>query len=218
MRFSRFASGATALTTIALMLSTLGLAARTVPARAIAPRPEACAALGNYPVGPRAALQARVTPRQAMQPPPSPWRLAGNIILTSYSGCGQTTAGTFSMQGDLMGTPVAQNSGGMVLLPCALSCLGPPLASVSAKGAFKQDAAHGHDPLYVTIDGTLISVRGTRHSRVTLIHILGYLQVAPGNVARLSFLPPPTLSFLSSQAVSAGTLPLPVVIYGWRGM
>ena len=187
------------------------------PRGAGSPHAAGCAALGNYPVGPRAAMQARVAARQAIEPPPSPWKLAGNVILTAYSGCGRPTAGTFSIQGVLMGGPEQQN-GITVNVPCALSCLGPALATISGHGAFRQDAAHPRDPLYVTITATLTSVVAKRRWHAGLTNMTGYLEVKPAQHARLSFLPPPALSFLPAPAVRAGTPPVPLVIYGWRGM
>ena len=50
---------------------TMVLAMRESPARAAGH----CAALGNYPVGPR-AMSAHAAPGQGIQPPRSPWRLS----------------------------------------------------------------------------------------------------------------------------------------------
>lgn len=175
-----------------------------------------CTALGNYPVGPR-AMSAHAAPGQGIQPPRSPWRLAGNIILTAYLRCGRPTAGSFSIQGDLMGMPLTQ-SGVTATVPCPSSCLGPSLARMTATGTFTQDAAHAHDALYVTVNTTMTSTVAGRRSRATLSHLLGYMQVSPGQNVRLTFLPPPTLSFLPPQTAQIGTLPVPIVIYGWRGM
>lgn len=178
-----------------------------------------CAALGNYPVGPRAALQAHVSSRLGIEPPLSPWRLAGNVILSAYTGCGQPTAGTFSIQGELMGSPVAESGNITVTLPCAQACLGPALATISGHGAFHQDATHPSDPLYVSVDAVLVTGVGkSRPAHAILSKVMGYLQVRPGHSARLTVLPPPTLSFLPAATAHAGVLSPPLVIYGWRGM
>lgn len=179
-----------------------------------APTAAHCLALGNYPVGPR-AMSAHVAPGQGVQPPRSPWRLAGNIILHAYTRCGRPTAGSFSIQGDLMGMPLVQDG---VTVPCPSSCLGPSLARITATGTFAQDAAHAHDALYVAVTATITSTVAGRRSRVTLSRLLGYMQVSPGQNVTLSFLPPPTLSFLPLQTAQIGILPVPIVIYGWRGM
>ena len=211
MQRSLWLPRAAALLLAATVIGALGLAVHAAPVQAgSALHPTSCAALGNYPVGARAAaMQAHVASRTNRQPPPSPWRLAGNVILSAFTGCGPPTAGTFSVQGVLMGTPV-QQGGITVTVPCAASCLGPALATISAIGTFKQDAAYAHDPLYVTVAATLTQVHAGRPSQVVLTHIMGYLQVAPGQTAALSFFPPPT--------VRLGSLPLALVLYGWRGM
>ncbi len=181
---------------------------RTRPAR-----PVGCAALGAYPTGPR--VVAAVARAAGVQPPPSPWRLVGTITLTAYSGCGHPSAGAFSVRGLLMGTP--QATGGLTItVPCAQSCLGPPLAAMSATGTFRQD---GQDPLSVTVTATLRGARATRgHAQAALGGVQGYVEVVPGESVRLTVLPPPTLSFLPAATADAGLLPVPLVIYGWRGM
>lgn len=217
MRYSTLTLSLSVLLISPLVQYTPKLSMPLTPREAGRPDMTACTALGNYPVGPRASLQARVAARQLIEPPPSPWRLAGNIILTAYSGCGRPTTGTFAIQGVLMGTPEEQN-GMTVTVPCALSCLGPPLVTISGRGTFRQDAAHPHDPLYVTITAVLAGTQGRPRSQAALTNITGYLEVRSAQHARLSFLPPPTLSFLPSVAVNAGIPPVPLVIYGWRGM
>ncbi len=159
----------------------------------------------------------RLAPHIGIQPPPSPWRWDGNIIITAYSGCGQPTAGTFSLHGLLMGTPV-QSGGRTVIMLCATSCLGPVLADVTATGTFAQDGAHAHDVTYVSVSAALTTTRGGRRSHAALSHITGYLQVTPGQVAILSFFPPPSVSFLPADVAAIGTLPVAVWVYAWRGM
>jgi hypothetical protein len=175
-----------------------------------------CAALGDYPVGPRDAASARSG--LAIQPPRSPWRLAGNIIVAAYTGCGVPTAGTFSIQGQLAGTPGQTGDGSTVDMPCAASCLGPPLAAISGTGTFRQDGTHPRDPLYISVDAALTRTVSGIRSRTVLRGIMGYLDVAPAQHVRLTVLLPPGFSFLPASTVRAGVLPVPLVIYGWRGM
>lgn len=207
-----------------MVCGTLGGASRSIPAHAQHALPQAgCAALGDYPTGPRVAAHAHIVHQGISQPRPSPWRLVGNITLSAFSGCGQPTVGTFSVKGLLMGMSV-QSGGVTVTVPCEMSCWGPPLAVISATGTFRQDAAHAADPLYVTVNATVTSAHpgpqdtGTcvescflhKGSQFTFTHITGYLRVTPGENVTLSFLPPPR--------VSLGSVPMAVVIYGWRGM
>lgn len=215
----RFVTWATALTATVLMPGALNGSMLPVTAHATRrAHSMSCAALGNYPVGPRAVLQAHALSRQSILPPPSPWRLAGNINISAYSGCGPPTAGTFSIHGILMGAPVVQSNGITVTVPCASSCLGPKLAEITARGAFSQEAAHARNPIYVTVNAAISSVVARRNTRIAVADLTGYLQVQPGQTAELSFLPPPTLPLLPPQTASVGTLPIVIVVFGWRGM
>jgi len=226
------------------VLSALGGAPRSAPvqARGILPQ-TACAALGAYQIGPRilpersgarSGMSSGVAgPRHAATANVSqPWLLRGTLTLSGYSGCGQPTAGTFSIRRGAIGPPIEQPRGQGATMMCPLegSCGFPVTGVISATGAFTQDAAHATDPLYVTVSATITTARSDPRqgrpcstqtgcppatvitSTVTMTNVTGYLQAVASNGQRvvLSFLPPPT--------PASDVAPTPMALYGWRGV
>ena len=226
------------------ILGALGGAIGSVPAWAQRALPQTvCAALGTYQIGPRIVPErsgtrtgvssGTVRPRHATTAIVArPWLLRGSLTLSSYSGCGQPTAGTFSIQRGVVGPPIERSQGQGAAIPCPMEgpCGFPVTGVISATGAFTQDAAHASDPLYVTVSATITMAHpGPRQGRpcatqtgcppatvitstVTMMNVTGYLQATASDGQRvvLSFLPPPT---------SAGdAAPTPLVLDGWRGV
>ncbi len=112
------------------ILGALGGATRRAPvqARGILPR-TACAALGAYQIG------ARIVPERAGTHPgvssgtarpgrattaivSRPWLLRGTLTLSGYSGCGQPTAGIFSIQRSVVGPPIERPRGQGATMMC----------------------------------------------------------------------------------------------------
>ncbi len=154
--------------------------------------------------------------------------LRGTLTFSSYSGCGQPTAGTFSIQRVVVGLPIERSRVQGAAIPCPMegSCGFPVTEVISATGVFTRDAAHVTDPLYVTVSATITTARpglagaAVRDpdgrplatvitSKVTVTNVTGYLQAAASDSQRvaLSFLPP------ISDAV-----PAPLALDGWRGV
>jgi len=226
------------------ILGALGGATRRAPvqARGILPR-TACAALGAYQIG------ARIVPERAGTHPgvssgtarpgrattaivSRPWLLRGTLTLSGYSGCGQPTAGTFSIQRSVVGPPIERPRGQGATMMCPLegSCGFPVTGVISATGSFTQDAAHASDPLYVLVSATITTARpGPQQGRpcstqtgcppatvimstVTMTNVTGYLQATATDSQRviLSFLPPPTSA--------SDAAPTPLVLDGRRGV
>ena len=140
----------------------LGGALGSVPVRAHRALPQAlCATLGTYQIGPR-SVPERLGPRSGtssgMGRPhhattasvSRPWLLRRTLTLSGYRGCGQPTAGTFSIQRSVVGPPIERPRGQGVALLCPLegACGFPVTGVISATGAFTQDAAHASDLLY----------------------------------------------------------------------
>ncbi len=149
----------------------------------IAPRPSqegatliqassACAALGQYQVGPR-VLPLAATPLIHPMPPQghAPARLTafsflrGTLTLSSYSACGGTTGGRFAIArtygGPLPG-PEQPRTPHHVAIACpeqGVSCGFVPTGITAASGAFAQDPAHGTDPTYILVSAAITSTR-----------------------------------------------------------
>ncbi len=224
------------------VLGAVGGATRGAPAQARGVLPQAaCAAVGTYQVGPRIVPERSRTRSGGPSAPAAPapgsamawpgWMVRGTLTLSAYSGCGQPTAGTFSMQRSVVGPPIERPRGRGVAIPCAMEgpCGFPVTGVISATGAFTQDAAHAADPLYVTVNATITTARpGPQQGRpcstqtgcppatvitstVTMTNVTGYLQAAASDGQRivLSFLPPP------ASASDVG--PTALVLDGWRG-
>jgi len=226
------------------VLGASGGAIGSAPVRAQRALPQAsCAALGAYQIGPRivperpgarsGVLSGAVEPRRATTAIVArPWLLRGTLTLSGYSGCGQPTAGTFSIRRRVVGPPIERSLGRGAAIACPMEgpCGFPVFGIISATGAFAQDAAHAADPLYVTVSATITTARpGPQQGRpcstrtgcppataitstVTMTNVTGYLQATASDGQRvvLSFLPPPT---------SAGdATPTPLVLAGWRGV
>jgi len=226
------------------VLGALGGATRRAPVQARGTLPQtACAALGAYHIG------SRILPERAGTRPgvssgtarpgrataaivARPWLLRGTLTLSGYSGCGQPTAGTFSIQRSVVGPPIERPRGQRTAMMCPLegSCGFPVTGVLSATGTFAHDAAHAADPLYVTVSATITAARpGPQQGRtcstqtgcppatvimstVTMTNVTGYLQAAASDGQRvvLSFLPPPTSA--------SDAAPTPLVLDGWRGV
>jgi len=157
----------------ALVLGGLGIALR--PSRvgaALMQAPTACAALGQYQVGPR-VLPLASPP--AIRPTPAhshaPARLIafsflrGTLTLSSYSGCGERTDGRFAIarayEGPLPG-PEQPRAPHHVAIACpeqGMYCGVVPMGIVAASGAFAQDPTHGTDPTYILVSAVITSVR-----------------------------------------------------------
>jgi len=222
------------------VLGTPGGAIGGVPAQAQRAVPQTVC--GVYQVGPRvlperSRTRSRMPSTQAASVPgiavtwPG-WMLRGTLTISAYNGCGQSTAGTFSVQRSVVGPPIERPRGRGAAIPCPMEgpCGFPVTGIISATGAFTQDVAHATDPLYVTVSATITTARpGPRQGRlcstqtgctpatvitstITMTNVTGYLQVAvsDGQHAVLSFLPPP--------ASASDATPLPLVLDGWRGV
>ncbi len=233
-------------TGMVVLLAASGGVTQRAPAWARGGLPQAaCAALGAYQIGPRnvpqrsgarpgAASRTGGLTHATVAIVPRPSVLRGTLTLSGYSGCGQPTVGTFSIQRGVVGPPIEQSRGGGAAMICPMegSCGFPVTGVISATGAFAQDAAHASDPLYVTVSAVMIMARpglpqgrpcapGTETgcpaatvitSTVTLTNVTGYLQVVPADGQRvvLAFLPPPTSA--------SGAAPTALVLDGWRGV
>ena len=179
--------GAAALA-MAATLALLGIV--TVAARNMAmghryggPLQAPCAALGTYQVGPRILPAAtRWTARLQGRPAQSsdrsiasagqPWMLRGTLVLSAYSGCGQSTMGTFAVRRTMIGPPLGPGSRAR----CSGPCPQPVAGVLAATGTITQDAAHATNPLYVRVSAIITATRPGRHPA--------------GQSAILSFLPP----------------------------
>jgi len=212
------------------------------PASPIAPTASSTAA-SSGPVTPTASSTAAssgpVAPAHAgavYAAPTFSWQ--GTLILSGYSGCGQSngrTAGTFSIQRGIDEPPIEQprRQGAKIACPLPLDlerrCGFPALGVVSAVGRFTWDAMHPSDALYVTVSAVVTTTRRGPElgipcsvergcppptiitSTVVITAISGYLQATASDGRRvvLSFLPPP--------AADTSVVPTPLVLYGWRG-
>ena len=227
-----------------VVLGALGGAMRNAPMQAQRALPQAsCAALGAYQIGPRimpersggrsGVSSGTVRPGRATTAIVSrPWLLRGTLTLSGYTGCGQLTRGTFSIQRSVVGPPIERPRGQGAAIMCPLDgpCGFPVTGVISATGSFTQDAAHASDPLYVLVSATITTARpGPQQGRpcstqtgcppatvimstVTLTNVTGYLQATATDSQRviLSFLPPPTSA--------SDAAPTPLVLDGRRGV
>ena len=240
-------SGAMSRIATALIVGTViglpGAAAHPALAhRAPAAQQGRCAVLGTYRVGPRvlplagaargraggqmpAAGQATAGPAIAWPA----WLLRGTLVITSYTGCGGATLGSFAVRRTPVGPPLYGPRRGTPALPCAEPCWLPPAGVISATGRFAQDPMHPHDATYLLVSATVTTAHlrprlglpcsnltgcplaMTMTSTATFREVSGYLQVPPpvGQRVTLSFLPPPV--------VSTGVAPTALVLQGWRG-
>ncbi len=212
-----------------------------------APSTMSCAALGTYHIG---SIIPRVTPEQprtgsgvsSVSGRPSrdalaiaPWLLIGTLTISSYSGCGQSTSGTFTVQRSLLGPVIKRPGTARTSIACVAGppCGIPVTGVISATGSFAQDMTHPQDPTYVTVSATVVTARpGPQMGRpcstntgcppstvirstVTFNNVTGYLQTtSDGQTATLSFLPPPAANSGQPPAVMAlvatrGVRPLP---------
>lgn len=213
--------------------------ARSVPTRM------SCAALGTYHIG---SSGPHVTPQQlgtgsgvsSVTGRPSragaaiaiaPWLLTGTLTISAYSGCGQSTSGSFAVRRSLVGPPIERPGAARASIACVAGppCGFPVTGVISATGSLAQDPAHPQDPTYVTVSATVVTARpGPRMGRpcsattgcppstvikstVTFSNVTGYLQTASdGQTATLSFLPPP--------AANSGQPPTVMTLIATRGV
>jgi len=156
-----------------LVLCGLGIALRPTHAgAALMQAPKACAALGQYQVGPRVLPLA---PPPVIRPAPphghAPARLIafsflrGTLTLSSYSACGGTTGGRFAIArtygGPLPG-PEQPRTPHHVAIACPeqrVSCGFVPTGIIAASGAFARDPAHGTNPTYILVSAVITSAR-----------------------------------------------------------
>jgi hypothetical protein len=232
-------SGATSRIVTALIVGTViglpGAAARTARAPAApAAQQGSCAVPGTYRVGPRvlplagaARARAGVQTPVAAQATAVPavawpaWQLRGTLVIRAYTGCGGATLGSFAVHRTPLGPPLYGPRRGAPALP--------PTGVISASGHFAQDPMHPRDATYVLVSATVTTARLRPQrglpcstltdcpsamvitSTATFGDVTGYLQVPPpaGQVATLSFLPPPV--------ASTDGAPTALVLQGWRG-
>jgi hypothetical protein len=130
-----------------------------------------CAALGTYQIGsqfvpagqaPLKMGKPGVTATSASKPAyvlPG-WTLQGTLTLSSYTGCGTPTRGSFTVSRKIAGNPVTpqSQSGSRPAIVCRVPCWQPPTGIVTATGQFVQDPAHPNDPLYLSVNATITTV------------------------------------------------------------
>lgn len=238
-------SRAILLVTALLMLSVPSVVLRLMPARAAAMATEAatCGAMGTYAVG----RFGRVTPNAPPSTTSTPGgtagseqtvypftQLQGTLSIATYSGCGTTTAGAFTVHRTVSGLPRVQpqqggsgQKAGPSVISCGIQCL-PGTGVSSATGRFTQDPAHPNDPAYVMVSATITTTRASVQmgrpctskgcpppvvitSTMIFTDVTGYLQVPAGTpqTVTLSFLPPP-----DDKSMAA---PMALALVGNRG-
>jgi len=201
----------------------------------VAARSADCAVLGPYQVGMRGRYQPVRPGTLALATRPNqgtgigvPYGWYGQVVISSYSGCGQgATTGTMLVRRGSSGPPIAQPEHGAVrpLVPCAGPCAAYGIVGIS--GTFTESSSSQATPatvrLNVAITDTVPMTRsatgpgtpcsptsgciGTR--TVTLSGLTGQIDVQPED-RRV------TLSF-TLPAMAGSAAPTPIVLYGSRG-
>ena len=205
----------------------------------VAARSADCAVLGPYQVGMPGRYQPVRPGTIALATRPNqgtgidvPYGWYGQLVISSYSGCGQgATTGTLLVRRGSSGPPIAQPEHGAVrpLVPCAGPCAAYGIVGIS--GTFTESSSSQATPaivrLNVAITTTVPMTRpatgpgapcspssgciGTRTvtRTVALSGLTGQIDVQPED-RRV------TLSF-TLPAMAGSAAPTPIVLYGSRG-